>query len=146
MSGADDRPAGGARPVFHWPVRVYYEDTDALGVVYNANYLRFLERARTEWLRARGHDQGRLAAEAGLGFIVVRVEVDFLRPARLDDCLDVSVAVAERRRASFTLAQEIARGGQALVRAVVQVACVDARTLRPRRLPDMILAELEDAF
>lgn len=130
---------------FRWPVRVYYEDTDAAGVVYYANYLKFLERARTEWLRARGFSQRRLLAE-GVVFAVSRVVVDFLRPARFDDRLEVSVCLTARRRARLTLVQEIhAEDGTGIARATVEVACVDARTFRPRRIPAQVQAEIVNA-
>lgn len=130
---------------FRWPVRVYYEDTDAAGVVYYANYLKFLERARTEWLRARGFSQSRLLAE-GVVFAVSRVVVDYLRPARFDDRLEVSVRLAARRRARLTLEQEIrAEDGTGIARATVEVACVDARTFRARRIPAQVQAEIVNA-
>ncbi|TCV93928.1 acyl-CoA thioester hydrolase [Luteibacter rhizovicinus] len=121
---------------FTWPVRIYWEDTDAGGVVYHSNYLRFMERARTEWLRAQGIDQVGLRERTGLAFVVRDMQLDFLRPARLDDELAVSVAVKERRSASMLFAQEIARGdGTVLVRATVRVACVDLVTMRPAQIP-----------
>ena len=129
-----------------WPVRVYYEDTDGMGVVYHANHLRFLERARTEWLRARGIDQHRLAAESRLAFTVSRMLIDYFKPARLDDLLEASVRVAEPRKASMVLEQAIRhRDGDDIVRATVRVACIDVRTLKPRRIPYSIYAELIDA-
>jgi len=123
---------------FCWPVRVYWEDTDAGGVVFYANYLRYMERARTEWCRAAGIDQSRLQAEEGLVFTVVSTEVEYLRPARLDDLLTVTVAIETARRASLTLAQEVRRGdrdGELLVRGRVRVACVDTAGFRPRAFP-----------
>ncbi len=129
---------------FAWPVRVYYEDTDSGGVVYYANYLKFLERARTEWLRARGFDQARLAAERGLLFAVREVHLDLHRPARLDDRLEVTAEVAARRGASLTFAQAVTRHGEAdpLCRGRVRVACLDADGFRPRPLPDDLIAEI----
>ncbi|ROR29799.1 tol-pal system-associated acyl-CoA thioesterase [Inmirania thermothiophila] len=129
---------------FLWRVRVYYEDTDAAGVVYYANYLRYLERARTEWLRALGLGQERLRREAGVLFAVRSAELHFDAPARLDDELAVSVAVAERGGASLTFAQAIERVSPPgrVVRARVRVACLDAERLRPRRLPPALIREL----
>ena len=120
---------------FSFEVRVYYEDTDAAGVVYYANYLKFMERARTEWLRAQGIDQVALREASSLGFVVRDMQIDFLRPARLDDELVVSVAVKERRSASMLFDQEIVRGGMTLVRATVRAACVNLDTMRPAQIP-----------
>jgi acyl-CoA thioester hydrolase len=129
---------------FAWPVRVYYEDTDSGGVVYYANYLKFLERARTEWLRTHGFDQARLADERGLLFAVREVHLDLRRPARLDDRLRVTAEVAERRGASLTFAQAVTRGDddELLCRGRVRVACLDAGGFRPRPLPDDLIAEI----
>ncbi|HVI55075.1 MAG TPA: tol-pal system-associated acyl-CoA thioesterase [Luteibacter sp.] len=121
--------------VFSWPVRIYWEDTDAGGVVYHSNYLRFMERARTEWLRAQGIDQVALRDATSLGFVVRDMHLDFLRPARLDDELLVSVVVKERRSASMLFDQEIVRGGTVLVRATVRAACVNLDTMRPAQIP-----------
>ena len=128
---------------FHWPVRVYWEDTDAGGVVYHASYLRFLERARTEWLRALGIDQMAFKEATGLAFLVHRMELDFLRPALLDDELRVSVDVKERRAASILFGQTITRAdGTCLIRAVVRVACVDMRRLCPAPIPASLIPKL----
>jgi acyl-CoA thioester hydrolase len=124
---------------FSWPVRVYWEDTDGGGIVYYANYLRFLERARTEWLRARGQSQSELARSAGVIFTVVHLEVSYLRPARLDDELAVSCEVAPEGRASLRFRQRITRGADTLLEASARVACLQAGTLRPRRLPAEVL-------
>ena len=120
--------------------RVYWEDTDAGGVVYYANYLRFLERARTEWLRARGFSQHRLAQEPGILFAVTDVEVKYQRPARLDDELLVTCELSRAGAASLSFMQRIYRGtaDELLTTAQVRVACIDARTLRPQRLPDFL--------
>lgn len=126
-----------AREAFEWPVRVYWEDTDASGIVYHGSYLRFLERARTEWLRARGHDQVTLARTAGLVFSVVNLEVAYHRPARLDDALRVTCAAGRIGPASLEVAQRITRGAELLLAARVRVACLDATTMRPRRLPPL---------
>ncbi|HEY4292230.1 tol-pal system-associated acyl-CoA thioesterase [Luteibacter sp.] len=121
--------------VFSWPVRIYWEDTDAGGVVYHANYLRFMERARTEWLRAQGIDQLALRETTALGFVVRDMHLDFHLPARLDDELRVTVSVKEQRSASMLFGQEIVRGEAALVRAKVRVACVNLDTMRPAQIP-----------
>ncbi len=128
--------------VFRWPVRVYHEDTDSGGIVYYANYLRFMERARSEWLRSLGVDQRRLRESAGLMFVVASARVDYLRPARLDDTLEVGVSVRRRARASLTLDQPVHRDdGELLCRGEVRIACIDAAGLRPRGLPTELLAE-----
>jgi acyl-CoA thioester hydrolase len=123
------------------PVRVYYEDTDLAGIVYYANYLRFLERGRTEALRAGGVDQGRLRDEVGIVFAVRRVAVEYLRPARLDDLLTVTTAVTRLRGASVEMRQAVLRGDVPLVTAEVTVA---AMTLagRPARLSPELRAVL----
>lgn len=132
-----------ALPSFKWPVRVYYEDTDAGGVVYYANYLRFLERGRTEYMRALGYDLRELALDPGILFVVANVDIDYRRPGRHDDALTVTVAVAERGRAGFTFAQQVRRGDELLAEAKVRVACVDAESFRPKALPDDIFDRLE---
>jgi acyl-CoA thioester hydrolase len=132
---------------FQWPVRVYYEDTDSGGVVYYANYLRFMERARTEWMRELGFEQDRLLSEAGLLFAVRSAHLEFLAPARFNDRLTVSAEVAERGRASLTFHQTVARADapQApLCSGQVKVACIDAATFRPRPIPDFMLKEFPD--
>jgi acyl-CoA thioester hydrolase len=132
--------------VFSWPARVYWEDTDGGAIVYYANYLRFLERARTEWLRALGASQAELVRARGLLFAVVSIQVDYRAPARLDDELEITCEPRPEGAASLRFAQRIYRasgghGGGAglLVEANVRVACVDARSLRPRRLPQFLL-------
>ena len=122
--------------LFSWPVRIYWEDTDAGGVVYHASYLRFLERARTEWLRSLGVEQSRVKEESGLAFLVREMQLDFLKAALLDDELLVTVEVKERRAASILFAQSISRAdGTELLRATVRVACVDTRRMRPVQIP-----------
>ena len=133
-----------AVPPFSWPVRVYWEDTDAGGVVYHASYLRFLERARTEWLRRLGVDQMAFKEATGLAFMVHRMEIDFLKPALLDDELAVSVEVKERRSASILFAQTIARAdGTVLIQALVRAACVDLKRMQPARIPDDITGRID---
>lgn len=124
-----------------FPLRVYYEDTDAAGIVYYANYLKFAERARTELLRALEVEQTRLSAERGVGFVVRRCEVDFLAPARLDDSLEVHTRLLQVGGASFQGEQVVKRGGMELVRLAVRLACVrlDGRPARlPRSLRDSL--------
>lgn len=133
MSDATQGPA--AAP-FQWPVRVYWEDTDAGGVVYHASYLRFMERARSEWLRLMGISQSAYKETTGLAFLVREMQIDFLKAALLDDELSVSVEVKERRAASILFAQTIRRAdGAELIRAKVRVACVDVRRMRPVQIP-----------
>ncbi len=126
---------------FSFPIRVYWEDTDAGGVVYHASYVRFLERARTEWLRAQGIGQRSLSESEDLVLVIREMNLDFHKPAKLDDELLVSVVMTERRNASLLIEQEISRGGQALVRATVRVACLFASSFRPRPLPEWLAAE-----
>lgn len=120
-------------------LRVYYEDTDFSGLVYHASYLRFLERGRTEWLRALGLHQGEIhAGAAPFVFVVRRMTIDWLRPARMDDWLAVETRLAERRGASADLAQTVRRGGELLIKSRVTIACLAGG--RPRRLPDALRA------
>ncbi|MBI3153986.1 MAG: tol-pal system-associated acyl-CoA thioesterase [Burkholderiales bacterium] len=128
--------------VFRHPIRVYWEDTDAGGIVFYANYLKFFERARTEWLRALGIGQQALRDATGAILIVTDTRVRYLRPARLDDWIEVSAAVAERGRASLALAQQAWRGEELLAEGEIRIGCVDAATLRPRRLPEALLERL----
>ena len=139
-------PSSDGGVIFTWPVRVYYEDTDAGGVVFYANYLKFMERARTEWLRSLGFEQDELRANAGLLFAVRRAEVDYLRPARFNDSLAVTLALAHVGGASMDFAQEVRRTTDdvACCRGLIKVACLNERTLRPNRLPENLLAEIAD--
>lgn len=120
-------------------LRVYWEDTDAGGVVFYANYLKYFERARTEWLRALGFGQQQMKDELGLMFVVSETRVRYLRPARLDDSLEVSVAVRSAGRASMTIAQQAWRGADLLADGEIRIGCVDAATFRPQRIPNPIL-------
>ncbi len=129
--------------VFSSPTRVYWEDTDAGGVVYHAQYLAFLERARTEWLRARGHGQERLRNDHDLVFAVRSMRLEFLRPARLDDLLAVTVGMRHCKRASVVFAQSIVRGGETLLTAEVRVAALSASGFRPKPLPEALYQELK---
>lgn len=122
-------------------LRVYYEDTDLAGIVYYANYLKFIERARSEWVRGLGVDQGRLRADAGIVFAVRRVEADYLRPAKFDDVLDVETTLLSVSGARIVLRQEVRRGEEVLFAAVVTLVCLtDAG--QPARLPAEIRAAL----
>jgi len=130
---------------FVWQARVYWEDTDGGGIVYYANYLKFLERARSEWLRARGLSQRALASDPGIVFSVVALEAQYLRPARLDDLLAIGCEPALNGGASLAFEQNIWRdsiAGELLLRATVRIACLDARSLKPKRLPEVIVREL----
>ena len=127
---------------FSHPVRIYWEDTDAGGVVFYANYLKFFERARTEWLRALGFGQQQMRAEQRLLFVVTDTQVRFLKPARLDDELTVTVQLASAARATLSLAQTALRGPALLADSRITLACVEAESFRPRRLPKSILDAL----
>lgn len=128
--------------VFSWPTRVYWEDTDAGGVVYHAQYLAFLERARSEWMRAHGHGQELLRTDHDLVFAVRAMRIDFRAPGRLDDTLDVSVSLRQCRRASLVIAQAIRRGSELLLDAEVRVAALSASGFRPRPIPQPLHDEL----
>ncbi|MEI8267725.1 MAG: tol-pal system-associated acyl-CoA thioesterase [Betaproteobacteria bacterium] len=140
---------------FSWPVRVYWEDTDAGGVVFYANYLKFFERARTEWLRRLGRSEGAagipgdglsqqaLREQTGAVFIVSHTEVRHLAPARLDDELRITVALTECGRASMNFAQQAWCGERPLAEGSIRVGCVDASSWRPRRIPQNVLNALD---
>ena len=122
-------------PVFTHLLRVYWEDTDAGGIVFYVNYLKFFERARTEWLRSLGHSQQRLRDETGAIFVVSDTALRYLAPARLDDLLAVTVDVREAGRATMLIAQQAWRDAELLAEGTIRIACVDAASLRPRRIP-----------
>jgi acyl-CoA thioester hydrolase len=132
-------------PRFAHGVSIYWEDTDAGGVVYYANYLKFLERCRTEWLRALRIDQQRLRAERQLQFVVVNVSVDFLRPAVLHDEVLVTAELQRLTGATIVFKQTIMRGAEQLIDATVRVACLASGTLRPRAIPRDLFTEWRDA-
>jgi acyl-CoA thioester hydrolase len=139
-------PDHAAQP-FRFQFRVYWEDTDAGGVVFYANYLKFFERARTEWLRSLGHSQEQLRQETGTVFVVVDTTVRYLRPARLDDVIAVTVLVTHAGRAQMTVAQQAWRlvDGEAqtlLAEGTIRIGCVDAGTFRPQRIPNSIAASV----
>ena len=125
-----------------FPIRVYYEDTDLGQIVYYANYLKFIERGRSEWLRAAGVDQQRLLDKAHLAFVVRRVEADYLSPARFDDQLEVVTTLEQASGPRVTVLQAVERDGKVLFQARVTVICVDLRTMRPHRLPPAVQAAL----
>jgi acyl-CoA thioester hydrolase len=134
------------RPVFTWPVRVYWEDTDAGGIVFYANYLKFFERARTEWLRTRGLEQSQLRAQSGGIFVVSETQVRYHRPARLDDELLVTAQPLEVGRASMTIAQQAlvktAAEPLLLCEATIRIGWVDALHHKPARMPATLLEAL----
>jgi len=132
------------REPFRWPVRVYYEDTDAGGVVYYANYLRFLERARTEWLAAMGFPLTVLEREHEAIFVVHRLEIEYTQPARLGEVLEVTFSVAERGRSRLIALQDVTRQGARLVHARVTLACLDRQSWRPARIPQSLAAKINE--
>jgi acyl-CoA thioester hydrolase len=129
--------------IFSIPIRVYYEDTDAGAVVYYANYLRFMERARTEWLRALGFEQDELSRRDGVIFAVRSAKIEFLKPARFNDLLQATVQIGRRGHASLTFAQQIRRAELTLCEGEVKVACLDAATFTPRSIPDRVRARID---
>jgi acyl-CoA thioester hydrolase len=145
MENSTSKPEAASSPAGHgftWPVRVYYEDTDAGGIVFYANYLKFFERARTEWLRACGVDQRRLADETGVLFVVRSTAVDYRSPARLDDIVTTVSRVGKLGRASVDFVQEAWCNGTLLVKGTIRVACVDGKAMRPAPIP----AHVHDAL
>jgi acyl-CoA thioester hydrolase len=132
-----------ASATFRFPIRVYYEDTDAAGVVYYANYLRYMERARTEWLDSLGVDVAGLERDEGIVFVVHRVEIDYRLPARLGERLQATVAVVELHRTRIAMLQEVRRDGEALTQARVALACLNRTSWRPARIPGALRARLE---
>ena len=135
------RPALHTQP-FSWPVRVYYEDTDSAGVVYYANYLKFLERARTEWLRAAGFEQHDIAAQHQAVFVVRAVAIEYLKPSLFNDRLQVTVELAKVGNSQIVLVQRVLRDGEVLATAEVRVVCVNAATFRPVRIPKAIITRI----
>jgi len=136
--------ASGSATPFAWPVRVYYEDTDAQGVVYYANYFRFMERARTEWLRALGVDQSALLNEERRMFVVTETQAEFVAPARFNDQIIVTAGLAKLGRATFDIEQNIyldSLDGRLLLRGAVKAAYINADTLRPVRVPALLFED-----
>jgi acyl-CoA thioester hydrolase len=127
---------------FNWPVRVYYEDTDAGGVVFYANYLKFFERARTEMLRSLGFEQDSLMTEQNLIFVVRSVKVDYLKPARFNELLNASAKIIEYKKTNFTFEQSITRQQDLLCTGEVRIACLDAQSMKPKLIPSAILEHL----
>ncbi len=139
-----DTELSSSASMFVWPVRVYYEDTDAGGVVYYANYLKFLERARTEWLRSLGFEQDRLREQEGIIFAVRSIQVEFHKPARFNERLGVTVQPLRCKPASILLAQSVLQGAaqRLLCRGTVKIACLNADSFIPRALPRRLVAEI----
>ncbi|BBL71220.1 tol-pal system-associated acyl-CoA thioesterase [Methylogaea oryzae] len=134
---------------FRWPVRVYYEDTDAGGVVYHGAYVRFFERARTERLRAMGFEQDELRTREGIVFAVKSMNLDFIKPARFNDLLWVDARLVEAKRASLVFEQEIRRqadAGELLCKTQVRVACLEADAFKATAIPDYLLQRIKDEF
>ncbi|WP_273502775.1 tol-pal system-associated acyl-CoA thioesterase [Paracoccus sphaerophysae] len=125
-----------------FPIRVYYEDTDLGQVVYYANYLKFIERGRSEWLRELGIDQQRLIRDEGLAFVVRRVEADYLRPARFDDTLEVVTTLTSATGSRIQLDQAVTRDGETLFQSTVTLVCVDIRVMRAHRMPPALIGAL----
>lgn len=142
MTKPDHRPLIDWSQAHHWPVRVYYEDTDAGGVVFYANYLKFMERARTEWLRALGIEQQNLAKEADIGFVVAQLDMTYRAPARLDDQLIVQTTITQAGRASLNFAQRILLSGKILAEGQIRVGCVKLSCLKPAALPGPLLVKI----
>ncbi len=127
------------RASFVWPIRVYYEDTDAGGIVYYANYLKFMERARTEWLRAMGVDLHEWGVQTGKGFVVRSAQLDFAKPAHLGDMLEVSVEPTIQKKASVTVVQRVSKGGEIHCQGIIRLAAVELKTMRPCGLPEFMI-------
>ena len=128
---------------FHHTVRVYWEDTDAGGIVFYANYLKFFERARTEWLRALGHSQQAMVDTTGCMFVVQETTVRYVKPARLDDVLTITVDVRERGRASLRIAQQAWCGERLLAEGDIRIGCVERASMKPHRIPSPIFEAIE---
>jgi tol-pal system-associated acyl-CoA thioesterase len=131
------------RRIFHWPVRVYYEDTDAGGVVYHSQYLNFMERARTEWLRSIGFEQTVLRASFNILFVVHSMQIQFKKAARFDELIDIETQLTKLKLGSFECAQTITRAQAPLIQAQVKIACVNANTFKPTGIPALIKRRME---
>ena len=129
---------------FEWTVRVYWEDTDAGGVVYHARYLHFLERARTEWLRSCGYEQGHMSENIDMLFAVRSMNIEFLKPAKLDDLLTVRITRSKCRRASFVAEHALWRDGQLLLTGSARIACLSASAVKPRAIPEPLPQLIQD--
>lgn len=126
-----------------WPVRVYFEDTDAGGVVFYANYLKFMERARTEWLRVLGLQQQTLASELGIGFVVSQLDMTYRLPARLDDLLTVQTLITQAGRASLNFAQRVVKAELILAEGHIRVGCVNLESFKAAALPKVLLEQIQ---
>lgn len=129
--------------VFSMPIRVYFQDTDAGGVVYHASYVNFMERARTEWLRAHGYSNAGLMKEFGMVFVVRTLKLDYLRPALLDDLLEVTAQIKDIGRSRLTLLQTVRRGEELLTEAETHLVCVALASFKPAAIPEVLRAQLE---
>ena len=129
--------------VFLWPIRVYYEDTDTGGVVYHANYLKFMERARTEWLRSLEVEQDELRDNNGVIFAILSAQVNYLLPAKFNDELSVSSKVLKKGKASITIEQEVIRESQVLCKGTIKVATLDDKSFRPKAMPDDVYKKIQ---
>jgi acyl-CoA thioester hydrolase len=131
------------RETFRFPIRVYYDDTDAGGIVYYANYLKYMERARTEWLSSLGYELSKLERVEGIVFVVHRVEIEYRIPAKLGERVDATLTLVELNRASMAVEQDVLRGDDVLTRGRVALACVEDATRRPTRIPASLHERLE---
>jgi len=129
---------------FTLPIRVYYEDTDAGGVVYYANYLKFMERARTEYLRTYGFEQDELAEKQKVLFVVHRVEADYVKSARFNELLTVTAEIVQQKRTSLLFEQQVLRNNELCCKGVVRVVCVNSETFRPAAIPESILSVINE--
>lgn len=131
---------------FTWPIRVYYEDTDAGGVVFYANYLKYLERARTEYLRSLGYEQDHLMTEAGIIFAVRSLQIEYIKSARFNQLLAASAEVKHFKKASLEFSQQITHDDRLLVTADVRIACLDVNTMKPKAIPDFLLEHIANEY
>ncbi|MDP4030300.1 MAG: tol-pal system-associated acyl-CoA thioesterase [Gallionella sp.] len=132
-----------AEKIFSLPVRVYFQDTDAGGVVYHASYVNFMERARTEWLRTHGYSNARLMKEFGVVFVVRSLKLDYLKPALLDDLLNVTAQIKEIGRSRLNLLQSVLRGDELLTEAEVHLVCVSLEGFKPVSVPEVLRRQLK---
>lgn len=137
------RVTAATEALHHWPVRVYYEDTDSGGVVYHSNYMNFMERARTEWLRTLGFEQTDVKDVLNVVIVVHSMQIDFKKPAKFNDLLTVTSQLVKIGRSSFSFEQKIIRKDQLLVQAQVKLACVSTQTFKPVAIPKLILLKME---
>lgn len=129
--------------IFHWPIRVYYEDSDAGGVVYHSNYLNFMERARTEWLRQLGFEQPQIKADLGVIIVVHSMSVAFKSPAYFNDMLQIECNISKVGHSSLEMEQKIMRGDKLLIKAEVKLAFVNANSFKPVAIPTEIKAAMQ---